>query len=55
MRYFNLDREKFLYMSFIQKDEAIFTFRDKPKIGKVDTKTFKKTYIDIKEPIEDFL
>lgn len=36
------------------KDEAIFTFRDKPLIGRLNTKTLEITYIDIKEPIEDF-
>ncbi|MCT7506344.1 nitrite reductase [Aliarcobacter cryaerophilus] len=36
------------------KDEAIFTFRDKPLIGRLDTKTNEIKYIDIKEPIEDF-
>ncbi len=36
------------------KDEAIFTFRNKPKFVKVDTKTLKFTYKDLKEPIEDF-
>ncbi len=36
------------------KDEAIFTFRDKPKLVKVDTKTLKFTTYDLKEPIEDF-
>lgn len=39
---------------FYSKDEAIFTYRDKPKIGIVDTKTFEITYTDIEEPIEDF-
>ena len=36
------------------KDEAIFTYRDKPKVGYVDTKTLKLKYKDIDEPIEDF-
>jgi len=36
------------------KDEAIFSFRNKPKFVKVDTKTLKFTYKDLKEPIEDF-
>jgi mono/diheme cytochrome c family protein len=39
---------------FYSKDEAIFTFRDKPLIAKVDTKTFEISYTKIKEPIEDF-
>ncbi len=36
------------------KDEMIFTLRDKPKVGFVDTKTLKFSYKDIDEPIEDF-
>ncbi len=36
------------------RDEAIFTFRDKPKLVKVDTKTLKFKSYDLKEPIEDF-
>jgi len=36
------------------KDKAIFTYRDKPKVGIVDTKTLNLTYKDIDEPIEDF-
>ncbi len=36
------------------KDEAIFTFRDRPKLVKVDTKTFQFKYYDLKRPIEDF-
>ena len=36
------------------KDEMIFTLRDKPKVGFVDTKTLKFTFKDIDEPIEDF-
>jgi len=39
---------------FYSKDKAIFTYRDQPKIGVMDTKTFEITYTDIKEPIEDF-
>ncbi len=39
---------------FYSKDEAIFTFRNKPLMAKVDTKTFEIKYIKIKEPIEDF-
>ena len=50
----NLDGKVSALYEFYTKDEAIFTFRDKAKIGKVDTKTFKITYTDIKEPIEDF-
>ncbi len=62
-----LDREKFepvkqvkvkgkisaLYELY-SKDEAIFTFRDKPKLVKVATKTLKFTTYNLKEPIEDF-
>lgn len=36
------------------KDEMIFTYRDKPVVGKVDSKTFNIDYTKIKEPIEDF-
>ncbi len=36
------------------KDEAIFTFRDKPKLVKVDTNTLDFSYFDLKTPIEDF-
>lgn len=36
------------------KDKAIFTFRDKAKIGILDTKTFKITYKNIPEAYEDF-
>ncbi len=36
------------------RDEAIFTFRDKPKLVKIDTKTLKFKSYDLKEPIEDF-
>ncbi len=36
------------------KDEMVFTLRDKPKVGFVDTKTLKFSYKDIDEPIEDF-
>ncbi len=36
------------------KDKAIFTYRDRAKIGTLDTKTFDIIYTDIKEPIEDF-
>ena len=36
------------------KDKAIFTYRDKAKIGFLDTKTFKITYKNIPEPYEDF-
>ncbi len=36
------------------KDQAIFTFRDKAEVGKLNTKTFDLTYTKIKEPIEDY-
>jgi mono/diheme cytochrome c family protein/6-phosphogluconolactonase (cycloisomerase 2 family) len=36
------------------KDKAIFTYRDKPKVAYLDTKSLKLTYKDIDEPIEDF-
>ncbi|MCH9813261.1 MAG: nitrite reductase [Epsilonproteobacteria bacterium] len=36
------------------KDEMIFTYRDKPLVGIVNSKTFEITYNKIEEPIEDF-
>lgn len=39
---------------FYSKDEAVFTFRNKALIAKVNTKNFEITYSKIKEPIEDF-
>jgi mono/diheme cytochrome c family protein len=36
------------------KDEAIFTYRDKPKVGFIDTKSLELKFKDIDEPIEDF-
>ncbi len=36
------------------KDKAIFTYRDRAKIGVIDTKTFDIKYTDINESIEDF-
>ncbi len=36
------------------KDEMIFTYRNKPLIGVVNSKTFDISYSKIKEPIEDF-
>ncbi|WP_281950743.1 cytochrome D1 domain-containing protein [Nitrosophilus kaiyonis] len=36
------------------KDEAIFTFRDKPKLYKVNTKTLKFKEYKLDKPIEDF-
>ena len=36
------------------KDEAIFTFRNRPKLVKVDTKTLEFRYFDLDKPIEDF-
>ncbi len=42
-----------LYELYSQ-DKAIFTFRNKPIVGKINTKTFELTYSNIKEPIEDY-
>ncbi len=39
---------------FYSKDEAIFTYRDKPQVGIMDTNTFEIKMMDIEEPIEDF-
>jgi len=39
---------------FYSKDQAIFTYRDQPKVGFFNTKTFQITYQDIAEPIEDY-
>ncbi len=36
------------------KDKMVFTYRDKPKVGFVNTHDFKIDYREIKEPIEDF-
>ena len=36
------------------RDEAIFTFRDRPKLVKVDTKSLEFCYYDLDKPIEDF-
>jgi mono/diheme cytochrome c family protein len=36
------------------KDEAIFTFRDRAKLVKVDTKTLEFNYFDLDRAIEDF-
>lgn len=36
------------------KDEAVFSFRDKPFIGFMNTKNFSIKYKKIKEPYEDF-
>ncbi len=36
------------------KDQMVFTYRDKPKVGFVDTHTLKISWRDIAEPIEDF-
>ena len=36
------------------KDEAIFTFRDRPLLAKIDTKTLKIKYFKLKDPVEDF-
>ncbi len=39
---------------FYSKDEAIFTYRDQPKVGIFNTKTFEIKYTTIEEPIEDY-
>jgi DNA-binding beta-propeller fold protein YncE len=39
---------------FYSKDKAVFTFRNKPVLATLDTKTFHLEYQQIKEPIEDF-
>jgi len=39
---------------YYSQDKAIFTFRNKPLVGKINTKTFDLEYFDIKEPIEDY-
>ena len=39
---------------FYTQDKMIFTLRDKPKVGFVDTKSLKFSYKDIDEPIEDY-
>jgi mono/diheme cytochrome c family protein len=36
------------------EDRMVFTYRDQPKVGFVDTKTGEISYQPIKEPIEDF-
>ena len=36
------------------KDSAVFTYRDKAKLGFLDTKSFKVSYKDIPEAYEDF-
>lgn len=40
--------------SLYSKDQAIFSFRDNPKLGFLDLKNFKIKYLNIKEPYEDF-
>ena len=49
-----LDGKVSALYEFYTKDEAIFTYRNKPQIGFLDTKTLKLTFKDIDEPIEDF-
>jgi mono/diheme cytochrome c family protein len=49
-----LDGKVSALYEFYSKDEAIFTFRNKPLMAKVDTKTFEIEYTKIKENIEDF-
>lgn len=36
------------------RDEALFTFRDRPLLGVLDTKTLKIKYIKLHAPFEDF-
>lgn len=49
-----LDGKVSALYEFYSKDEAVFTFRNKPLLGRLDTKTFEISYTTIKEPIEDF-
>jgi len=62
-----LDAESFRPVKFVNQqglisavyelysqDKAVFTFRDKPLIGFLDTKNFSIQYRKIKEPYEDF-
>ncbi len=49
-----LDGKVSALYEFYSKDEMIFTYRDKPLVGIVDSKTFEVKYTKIKEPIEDF-
>lgn len=36
------------------RDEAVFTFRDKPLLGIVNTKSFSINYIKLRRPFDDF-
>ncbi|RME84667.1 MAG: hypothetical protein D6785_05300 [Planctomycetota bacterium] len=36
------------------QDKALFTLRDQPKIGILDTKNFTIKYVSLPEPVEDF-
>lgn len=49
-----LDGKVSALYEFYSKDEAIFTFRNKPLLGRLNTQTFDISYTHIKEPIEDF-
>jgi len=49
-----LDGKVSAIYDFYSKDKMIFTYRDKPLIGIVDTKNLKINYKKIDEPIEDF-
>jgi mono/diheme cytochrome c family protein len=49
-----LDGKVSALYEFYSKDQMIFTYRDKPLVGIVDSKTFDINYTKIKEPIEDF-
>lgn len=49
-----LDGKVSALYEFYSKDEMIFTYRNIPLVGIVDSKTFDISYTKIKEPIEDF-
>jgi len=40
--------------TLVEEDRAVFTYRDKPKIGFFDFTSLKLVHHDLKEPIEDF-
>jgi hypothetical protein len=49
-----LDGKVSALYEFYSKDEAVFTFRNKPVLATINTNTFEIKYQTIKEPIEDF-
>lgn len=49
-----LDGKVSALYEFYSKDEAVFTFRNKPLLATINTNTFEIKYQTIKEPIEDF-